>query len=266
MSIMKLARMTMYMMIRKNEENSTMTLYDELRLLADVNFREIYKQFLYIDCKELLDEMMPGEIAEDITGIFAYSYIDGTEGISFRPFMLAKMDEVTMQVFTFPHQEDTMYILRLRDGEVKMSEVHQNNRHMYLYALAPNKYHFINLDVINAPLDDYQEFKEYIDRTYDVDEDRELLRSEQFSFLDAFRNISYPDDVTVLLFDKEKGIEQVWVRTVMAADKEIFGELLNEPYQDFGCHEGELIGFVVARNGDEKVLVHTGHVARRADS
>lgn len=49
MSIMKLVRMTMYVIIRKNEENSTMTLYDELRLLADVNFRGIYKQFLYIN-------------------------------------------------------------------------------------------------------------------------------------------------------------------------------------------------------------------------
>ena len=59
-----------------------------------------------------------------------------------------------------PAEEDTMYILRLRDGEVKMSEVHQNNRHKYLYALDPNKYHFIDLDVINAPQDDYQECKE----------------------------------------------------------------------------------------------------------
>jgi len=75
-----------------------MTLYDELKLFHGTNFRDLYQKFIYIDCKELLDEIFPGEIDEEITGLFAYCYIDVTEGLSFRPFMLAKMNAIVCSV------------------------------------------------------------------------------------------------------------------------------------------------------------------------
>ena len=60
------------------------------------------------------------------------------------------------------------------------------------------------------------------------------------------------------------GIEQVWVRlTFMTMNDEIFGELLNEPYQDYGCHEGTLIELTEAKAGDGKVLVFTGRMAEK---
>lgn len=109
--------------------------------------------------------MLPGEIADNITGVFAYCYIDQTEGLSFRPFLLAVMRE---------------------------------------------------------------------------------------------------DSIQVLLYSKENGIEQVWVRlTFMTKNDVIFGELLNEPYQDYGCHEGTLIELVETDVGDDKVLVFTGRMVRK---
>lgn len=240
-----------------------MTLFDELKPFVGANFRELYQKFVYIDCKELLDVMLPGEVPDDITGVFAYGYIDSTEGLSFRPFSLAKMSAGTMQVFTFPHQEDTIFILRIREKIIKMSEVHNGNKHMYLYAVDPKKYHYFDLQLLNFPIEKYAEFKADIDANYKVDEHREKLRSSNFSFLDQFRNGSYPDDVSVLLVSENNGIEQVWVRMLFAAEKEIFGELLNEPYQDYGCHEGEIIGFAVAKAEEDRVLVYTGHIARK---
>ena len=243
-----------------------MTLYDELKSFQGTSFRNLYQRFIYIDCRELLEEMFSGELDEGMTGVFAYCYIDGTEGLSFRPFMLAKMSEDSMQVFTLPHQEDTLYILRLREGVTKMSEAHEAGRHLYLYAVNPQTDHYIDLSVLNnIPLEDFSVIKNNVDENYKVSDDRELLRSDKFAFLDIFRNELYPDDVKVLLFREDIGIEQVWVRASFVAEKEIFGVLLNEPYQDYGCHEGELIGFVVAKNGDEKVLVHTGHIARKVE-
>lgn len=225
----------------------------------------IYIRNLYIDCKELLDEIFPGEVDEEITGLFAYCYIDATEGLSFRSFMLAKMNATSMQVFTLPHQENTIYILRLREGEVKMSEAHEGDKHLYLYAINSHKNHYIDLSVLNLPVEDFVKIKESVDESYKVKDDRELLRSENFSFLDLFRNELYPDDVRVLLYREGIGIEQVWVRAMFIAEKEIFGELLNEPYQDYDCHEGDLIGFVVAKAGDDKVLVYTGHIAEKVE-
>lgn len=243
-----------------------MNIFDKMKLFHEANFREIYQKFIYIDCRDLLDEMLPGEIDDDITGVVAYGYIDATEGMSFRPFMLVKLTETAMQVFTFPHQEDTIFVLRLRSDVVRMSELHNGNKHLYLYGVNPYKYHFINLSAFNFPVEDFSELKESIDANYGVDEDKERLRTEEFAFLDQFRNDMYPDDVSVLLYEEGNEIEQVWVRTAFAAEKEIFGELLNEPYQDFNCHEGDLIGFVMAKSGEDKVLVYTGHVAERMTS
>ena len=240
-----------------------MTLFNKLKSFIGADFRELYKKFVYIDCKELLDAMLSGEVPDDITGVLAYGYIDSTEGLSFRPFSLAKMSANSIQVFAFPHQEDTIFILRIRERIIKMSEVHNGNIHMYLYAIDPEKYHYLDLQLFNFPTEKYAELKADIDANYKVDEHREKLRSSNFSFLDQFRNRAYPDDVSVLLTAENSGIEQVWVRMLFATKNEIFGELLNEPFQDYGCHEGEIIGFGLAKAGEDRVLVYTGHIARK---
>lgn len=92
----------------------------------------------------------------------------------------------------------------------------------------------------------------------------EFRLDDKWKFLDVYRNFTYPDDVQALLFSEKNGIEQVWVRlTFMTQNDEIFGELLNEPYQDFGCHEGTLIELVETNAGDDKVLIFTGRMARK---
>ena len=241
-------------------------LFDELKLFSETGFREIYKRFIYINCRKLLDEMLPGELDDHITGIFAYCYIDKDEGISFRPVLLAAMSEMSIQVFTFPHQEDTIFVLRLRSGDVKMSELHQNGRHMYLYGVDPDKYAYIDLSVLNVPVEEYSEFKDMIDTSYDPSPDVEELRSEKYAYLDQFRHDLYPDDVRALLFKKENGIEEVWVRLMFRHENELFGRLLNEPYKDYGCHEGTIIGLVLAKSGDDRVLIFNGRTAELAES
>lgn len=89
------------------------------------------------------------------------------------------------------------------------------------------------------------------------------LRSDRFAFLDNYRHPRFPDDVQALLYREENGIEQVWVRLTFATkDNELFGELLNEPCRDYGCHAGDLIEIEETDTGDEKVLVSTGRIAR----
>lgn len=65
------------------------------------------------------------------------------------------------------------------------------------------------------------------------------------TFLDASRQPLYPDDVLVWLHKNGCHEEGCWVR-IDALDDEnhvLFGTLLNEPDQDFGCHEGDRIPF-----------------------
>lgn len=210
--------------------------------------------------------MLPGELDDDITGIFAYCYIDKTEGLSFWPVLLAAMKEMSIQVFTFPHQADTIFILRLRQDRGLKSELHENGRHMYLYAIDPGKYSFIDLSVLNVPVEDYTAFKDMIDSTYDAGPDVEELRSEKYEYLDQFRHELYPDDVRALLFKKGNGMEEVWVRLMFANGKELFGTLLNEPYQDYGCHKGTIIGLVITETKEKQVLIFNGRTAELVKS
>lgn len=242
------------------------TLLDELTKFSEAGFRDIYQKFIYIHCRELMNVMFPGEIDDSITGLVAYCYIDETEGLSFRPIMIGCVRPDALQVFDLPHIEDTIYVLRLRDGQVKMSELHQDGRHMYLYAVDPDKYEFIDLEVVHFDTESLQELKEDIDESYSAGEEVDVLRSEKYAYLDKYRHPSFPDDVEALLCSKENGRERVWVRTrFITPDDSVFGILLNEPYKDQGCHEGDLIELVEYDNGEDNFLVFTGRTATLAE-
>lgn len=243
-----------------------MSFYDELKDFSQVGFRDIYKKFIYIHCRELLDEMIPGELDDSITGVIAYCYIDRTEGLSFRPILIAAMEAESLHVFSYPHNENTIYVLRLRDKPIKPQERHDGDKHMYLYGLDQNKYVFFDMSVVNFDTETFKDVKEHIDTIYYADDMVEEFRSEKWAFLDKYRNDMYPDDVQALLFSEGNEIEQVWVRlTFMTQNDEIFGELLNEPYQDFGCHEGTMIELREVDSNDDKVLLFTGRMARKKE-
>jgi len=77
--------------------------------------------------------------------------------------------------------------------------------------------------------------------------------------LDRFRAPGYFDDVSVILFskDRETTPEGVWVRLEeQSGDGTSFrGTLLNEPYSDFGVHEGEMLTVRFAEDEDGRFLV-----------
>ena len=80
--------------------------------------------------------------------------------------------------------------------------------------------------------------------------------SRKMGFLDASRNPEYPDDVAVYLMRDGLQPEGCWVRIedLDAEDHELVGTLLNEPDQDFGCHQGEKISFY-AQQGEKETWV-----------
>ncbi len=238
------------------------TLFDELKSFSNVGFREIYHTFLYIHCRELLDAMFHSEIDDSITGVVAYCYIDETEGISFRAFMLGAMISDSLRVIDIPHSEDTMYILRLRDGQAYMSEAHHNGKNMYLYAVDPEKYKFFDLSVIDIDRDFAKDLKDDIDDIYFVNDGVEVLRTERYSYLDKYRHPTFPDDVETYLCSEENGIEKVWVRLKFITQEDsFFGILLKEPYKEQGCHENDLIEIEEYKTDKDSYLVFTGRVA-----
>ncbi|WP_292518409.1 hypothetical protein [Methanoculleus sp.] len=77
--------------------------------------------------------------------------------------------------------------------------------------------------------------------------------------LDRFRAPGYFDDVSVILYSKDREIipEGVWVRLEeQSADGASFqGTLLNEPYSNFGVHEGEMVTVCFAEDEEGRFLV-----------
>jgi len=239
-------------------------LKEALKPFSQANFRELYRRFIYIDCKELMETMLPKAINSSITGMLVYCYIDNTEGISFRPFMIASLGDDSLRTFEFPNLEDTMYVLRLREGQVKLHELHEDNKHMYLYAVDPKKYSYMNLEILNFDTDAFSQIKKVVDTNYHVSAMVDDLRSERFAYLDEYRHPLFPDDVQVLLYTENNGFELVWVRlNFVTPSGEIFGRLLIEPHKDYGCHKDMLIEITEAVDGEEKALVFTGRVASR---
>lgn len=87
---------------------------------------------------------------------------------------------------------------------------------------------------------------------YYCDEDNAVLPLRSLSLLDPFRAPGFPDDIKCLLLDDTRGKdgEWVWAKLIrQAADGLFVCRLLNEPFQDFGLHEGDLLKVAVSERG-----------------
>ncbi len=77
--------------------------------------------------------------------------------------------------------------------------------------------------------------------------------------LDRFRAPGYFDDVSVVLISRDRELipEGVWVRLEGQSGDELsfWGTLLNEPYSDFGVHEGETLTVRFAEDEEGRLLV-----------
>ena len=76
-------------------------------------------------------------------------------------------------------------------------------------------------------------------------------------FLDGSRSPEYPDDVLVYLLKEGNDPEGCWVRMEGLEEHRILGELLNEPKEDFGFHQGDLISIYIQKDENENILLYS---------
>jgi hypothetical protein len=94
---------------------------------------------------------------------------------------------------------------------------------------------------------------------YQGDETMRVLRA--LPLLDPVRAPGYPDDIKCFLFDRNgsKDGESIWAKVIgQGGDGCFLCRLLNEPYQDFGVHEGEMVSVALAEQEDGLVAVCLG--------
>ena len=88
--------------------------------------------------------------------------------------------------------------------------------------------------------------------SYNASEVMEKTRG--MAFLAELRDLYCIDDVRVLLIREGLQTEECWVRITGLEDNVFSGTLLNEPYQDFGCHERETIDFQAMKLQDQRIV------------
>lgn len=184
--------------------------------LSDLHFRDIVGRFFYLECPDLLNPERFRDMPVGTTGEIIYGYIDPNVGISFQACSYAtrKDDEVFTTLERQQYNQIIRYLM-IRDNDV-----------------AELDYDFTKDDLGLS-------FSTEIDRQYATDELTMELREDEF--LDPFRHTVDPDVLKVLLISKGHTPEQVWAYPNALEDDGLFGELLNQPYQDLGINIGDRI-------------------------
>lgn len=207
-----------------------------MKRINEANFRAIYHRFLYIEDKQtqnkLIECIEDAKIKEQLNydGLLCFGYIDYTRGLTLEVLSGAKVTEKGLSVGD-------------KIGKTRL---------------------FIRVGGFSDDClyDDYScdelldMHADYLKRLLSIHEKNEtVIATRDVEELDPFRNREYPDDVQVYIASKGMQIELVWVRIYGLNDNEITGILLNEPNQNFGIHENDIIGFYPFKIADKKILL-----------
>ena len=99
-----------------------------------------------------------------------------------------------------------------------------------------------------------KKYSEIINKLHQYDVNKEIEITREMTFLDACRDKEYIDDVMVYFIKEGNKPEECWVRIVGLKENFLIGILLNEPYQEFGCHKRDKITFFVQETEDGKII------------
>ena len=192
----------------------------KMKRIREANFREIYKQVIYIKSTSILNEILGEQLmfSNQDDGFLAYGYIDDNAGFSFKVLCAARIynDRIIKGYY------DSRVDVILRRDSI-------------------NDCAFMIVDEKDVPLIDFEEHINAINAHY-RSEGPNTEEMRQLKYLDSLRHSMYPDDINVVL-SSEKEVEIVWVKCWIKIDNELFGKLINEPINDYGIHCGDIIGF-----------------------
>lgn len=198
---------------------------------SELGFRAFYQKFIAVPIKDNLKAVVKDfHGADKANYILTYGYIDHTAGL-------------TLEVLAAAFKGDEGFLFDLGNTEIS-SKISIGS------VMDDECFYFDD--------EDGKLYKRYADKiemlkSYTVGD--EVEESRNMRFLDASRSPEYPDDLLVYLLKDGNNPEGCWVRIEGLAEDHIFGTLLNEPDQDFGCHEGDKIEFYVHQKDDKEIVL-----------
>lgn len=197
-------------------------------LLVESNLSGNIEQLFQLAASDSMDNLLSDEISLDdlpavnnVNSLLVSPYIDHQAGISFL-------------VLATSYTDDEIAINERADSFSVFSTLRKNEL---------NDAEFIYID--SNELMDLTIYEEYATETLkgQGSDDLNLIRS--IVDIDVYRDDTFFDDVQVLLASDDLKPEIVRIRSEKILDDNLFaGVLLNEPYEDFGVHQGDIVRFV----------------------
>ena len=211
---------------------------------SEVGFRGVNHQYVCFPIhvfRELVKEF-PGNLKSDC--VLTYGYVDHEEGVSFEVLACGKKDGTK---YNFYHgNPDVHSVGRIADVEGVSFEI---------------------LDAYATSIPEI--FAEKVERILEFQENYDLMNMRIAQDFDPFRDPYKIDEVSVLLTKEGSDPETRKARLEMNGIGTVIATLLEEPEQDFGCHEGDAIGLfiqqsdppVCAADLDRELIISKGQLA-----
>lgn len=206
--------------------------------LGTLDFRQLLHQLVLLKIDGVQDLFAEGfTVPDDFDAVLAYPYIDRSAGLTFDVLAPARFDDE----FVF----SDMALLQVQ------------NRRMILRRGGVS-----DTTPVKIPKNSDELTEEYtghiaMDHEYYPASDG-VVATRQVEAIDHLRNRDYPDDVMVLLVSEKHPGEMVWVRLMGIEEPGVlYGELLNEPFSDFGVHNGSVMRLGITMDNNEEPLLFT---------
>lgn len=215
--------------------STPISLWGRTKPMAELDFRDVEHQviILFDDSNAFMGAALsefpfePGDNA-----LILYGYIDHEAGISFEVLCFAYVDG--------------MGSINLRPGNSTSSfklRYDSVNGQLIRYANASEDINMVAF---------LQKIK-LINNSYGVNPIVEKLRT--IESLDPSRSPQFPDDLVVLFMKDGMRPEGIWCRLDGFDGRHITAQMLNEPYGDFGYHEGDIVPLeIVPMETDQRAV------------
>lgn len=197
---------------------------------SEIGYRPFYHQFVLFPITVAGSAVSDFKCFSEADSIVTYGYVDHETGFRFEVLSTAGIRNDQFQIFNDRPEESRVFI---KAEAINETEGFVLNNGDEIYAA--------NRQIIDSITSNYED-------------NEEIRESRSMSFLDESRDPFCIDDVQVYLYKQGNQVEACWARIEGLGDHVIIGKLINEPYQDFGYHQGDTIGFFVQKTEDDKVI------------
>lgn len=197
---------------------------------SEAGFRHFYHQYVLFPITAVGSAVSDYKHFNEADSIVTYGYIDHETGFRFEVLSTASIRNDKFQIFNDRPEGKRVFIKAEAVSDFEGFAIKDRDGQ-------------------------YTANKELIDLiTEGYEQNEEIMNSRMMSFLDESRDPFNVDDVQVHLYKDGNQDEVCWVSIEGLEEHAIIGKLLNEPYQDFGYHEGDTIAFFVQKTKDSKII------------